>query len=239
MATQDYSEIVITDVVTRDVRFHTSKGKHGSDAMSPDPEYSCVYIVLVTSERTVEGHGFTFSIGRGNEIMHLAAETLKHKIIGRSVSDVTNWDTGKDGKKYGFATLWRDLCYGSQIKWCGPEKGPVHQAAAGIINAVWDLWAKLENKPVWQLIADMPNHVLVGCLDFRYVSDMITKEEALEILERESEGIDKRVAEMKTVGFPVSYADSVGALVELQLHRLTVHFCCVGLYHGHGVVRIY
>ena len=95
--------------------------------MSPDPEYSCVYIVLVTSEQSLEGHGFTFSIGRGNEIMQLAAETLKHKLIGRNLADITNHDTGADGSKYGFATLWRDLCYGSQMKWCGPEKGPVHQ----------------------------------------------------------------------------------------------------------------
>lgn len=123
----DMQDILITDVLTRDVRFHTSKGKHGSDAMSPDPEYSCVYIVLVTSEPGLEGHGFTFSIGRGNEIMQLAAETLKHKIIGRTLAAITNWDTGADGQTYGFATLWRDLCYGSQMKWCGPEKGPVHQ----------------------------------------------------------------------------------------------------------------
>jgi L-fuconate dehydratase len=198
------ADVMITDVVTRDVRFHTSKGKHGSDAMSPDPEYSCVYIVLITSERGLEGHGFTFSIGRGNEIMHLAAEVLKHKLIGRKLGDITNWDTGADGKKYGFATLWRDLCYGSQEKWCGPEKGPVHQAAAGIINAVWDLWAKSEGKPVWQLVADMPNEQLVGCLDFRYVSDVITKEEAIAILDRESAGIADRIEEMKTVGHPVS-----------------------------------
>ena len=107
--------------------------------------------------------------------MQLAAETLKHKIIGRSLSSITNWDTskGEDGKpKYGFATLWRDLCYGAQMKWCGPEKGPVHQAAAGIINAVWDLWAKHEGKPVWQLVADMPNEELIGCLDFRCVLNL-------------------------------------------------------------------
>jgi len=219
-------DIFITDVVTRDIRFHTSKGKHGSDAMSPDPEYSCVYMVLVTSERNLEGHGFTFSIGRGNEIMQLAAETLKHKIIGRSLGEITNWDTGADGSKYGFATLWRDLCYGSQMKWCGPEKGPVHQAAAGIVNAVWDLWAKFEGKPVWKLVADMPNEQLVGCLDFRYVSDMITPEEAIKILDREAEGLQSRIEEMQSVGYPVSSHNALMNEYASALPRLRYVIWC-------------
>ena len=123
----DTKNVVITDITSRDVRFHTSKGKHGSDAMSPDPEYSCVYVVLKTNVPGLEGVAFSFSLGRGNEMMKLAVEILQHKVIGNTLFDLTNPNSEFGTEKRGFKTLWRDLCYGSQLKWCGPEKGPVHQ----------------------------------------------------------------------------------------------------------------
>ena len=103
----------------RDIRFHTSKGKHGSDAMSPDPEYSCVYVTIETSDPLLTGAALAFSIGRGNEIIQMAAHVLKHKVVGLTLADI--------GSGTGFRDLWRSMCYGQQLKWCGPEKGPVHR----------------------------------------------------------------------------------------------------------------
>eukprot|EP00501_MAST-03F_sp_TOSAG23-6_P000092 GSMAST32.ASY1.ANO1.94.1 assembled CDS len=199
-------DVVITKVTARDIRFHTSKGKHGSDAMSPDPEYSCVYVTLETNQPNLTGVSFSFSIGRGNEMMKLAVETLQHKVVGLKLSEITNADAefGNPSKV--------DLCYGSQLKWCGPEKGPVHQGASAIINAMWDLWGKFENKPVWKLISDLEPEFLVGLLDFRYVLDMITPEEGIKIIANlRSNGHKERILDMMKNGFP-AYTTATGWL---------------------------
>lgn len=196
--------IEFTDVVARDIRFHTSKGKHGSDAMSPDPEYSCVYVTIETSDPNLKGAALAFSIGRGNEIIQMACHVLKHKVVGLTLADIASGT--------GFAKLWRSMCYGQQLKWCGPEKGPVHQAAAAIVNALWDMWAKFKKVPVWQLVSEMDPELLVKCLDFRQVQDLLTPEEAVGIIKKlRSSGHKERVAEMRATGFP-AYTTATGWL---------------------------
>lgn len=172
--------------------------------MSPDPEYSCVYVTIETSDPKLTGAALAFSIGRGNEIMQMAVHVLKHKVVGLSLADISSGT--------GFRDLWRSLCYGQQLKWCGPEKGPVHQAAAAIVNALWDLWAKYEKVPVWQLVSEMKPELLVSCLDFRQVTDLLTPSEAVQIIkDLRSSGHKERIAEMKSSGFP-AYTTATGWL---------------------------
>jgi len=197
-------KIVITDIVSRDIRFHTSKGKHGSDAMSPDPEYSCVYVTIETTDPKLTGTALAFSIGRGNEIIQMACHVLKHKVVGLALADIASGT--------GFRDLWRSMCYGQQLKWCGPEKGPVHQASAAIVNALWDMWAKREGVPVWQLVSEMDPELLVSCLDFRQVTDVITPEEAIQLIkDLRAKGHAARIAKMKGEGFP-AYTTATGWL---------------------------
>src|ERR671933_692803 len=167
--------ITITDVIARDIRFPTSRALDGSDAMNPDPDYSAAYVILRTDSRDgLEGHGLSFTIGRGNEIVVVAIEALKPLVLGKTLESFTA-DMG------GF---WRMIAGDSQLRWIGPEKGAIHLATAAIMNALWDLWGKVEGKPVWKLLVDMPPERLIGCLDFRHVMDALTPEEALAILRR-------------------------------------------------------
>src|SRR5215472_11957982 len=179
--------ITITDVIVRDVRFPTSASLAGSDAMNPDPDYSAAYVILKT-DGELQGHGLTFTIGRGNELCVAAIEALKPLIKGRPLDSFTT-DLG------GF---WHYLTGDSQLRWVGPEKGVIHLATAAVVNAVWDLYAKAERKPVWKLLVDMTPEEIVACIPFRYISDALTPEEALEILQRNYPTRSLREQEMRT-----------------------------------------
>jgi L-fuconate dehydratase len=194
--------ITITDVVVRDIRFPTSRSFDGSDAMNPDPDYSSAYVVLKTdSPDGLEGHGLTFTIGRGTEVCVAAVNALKRLVIGRDLDAITA----------NMGAFWRVITGDSHLRWLGPEKGVMHLATAAIVNAVWDLWAKAEGKPVWKLLADMTPEQIVSCIDFRYITDVLTPDEALEILRRNAPTRAAREAEMVRHGFP-AYTTSTGWL---------------------------
>ena len=190
----------ITDVRARDIRFPTSRGKHGSDAMNPDPDYSAAYVTLGTDDG-LEGHGFTFTIGRGNELCVAAIEALAPRVRGLDLDEV----------RAGPAAFWRHVTGDSQLRWLGPEKGVIHLATAALVNAVWDLWARAERQPLWRLLADLSPAELVACVDFRYLTDAIAPAEARELLEERAPGRDARRAEMERDGFP-AYTTSTGWL---------------------------
>jgi L-fuconate dehydratase len=181
-----------------DLRFPTSRTQAGTDAMHTDPDYSAAYVILRTSGGE-EGHGLTFTIGRGNELCVGAIEALRHLVVGQRLEDITA----------DFAGFWRRLASDSQLRWLGPEKGVIHLALAAIVNAVWDLYAKTERKPVWKVLADMTPRQLVSCIDFRYITDALTAEEAVEILERQASTKAEREAELLRAGYP-AYTTSAG-----------------------------
>src|SRR5437588_12615655 len=167
----------ITNVVARDIRFPTSRTLDGSDAMNPDPDYSAAYVILESDHpRRLAGHGFTFTIGRGNELCVAAIESLAYLVRGHTIEEVADNP----------AAFWYHLTGDSQLRWVGPEKGVIHLATAAIVNAAWDLWAKTVNKPVWKLLACMTPEQLVSCIDFRYISDVLTPRDALDIIRRNS-----------------------------------------------------
>lgn len=155
----------ITGLRTVDVRFPTSESLDGSDAMNPDPDYSAAYVVLETDGEH-EGHGLTFTIGRGNEICIAAIEALRPLVTGLELDWIAE-DMGR---------FWHHITGDSQLRWIGPDKGAIHLATGAVVNAAWDLWAKSEGKPVWQLVAEMSPEELVRCIDFRYLTDCITPE---------------------------------------------------------------
>jgi L-fuconate dehydratase len=192
--------ILITDVIARDIRFPTSRDHDGSDAMHTDPDYSAAYVILKTNS-DLEGHGLTFTIGRGNELCVAAIEAIAPLIKGKSLESFT-----KDmGAFYGLITG------DSQLRWVGPEKGVIHLATAAVVNAVWDLFAKAEGKPLWKLLVDMSPEELVRCINFRYVTDAITPEEALAMLKEKEATKAEREAEMRQNGYP-AYITSAGWL---------------------------
>ncbi len=191
----------ITDLEVVDLRFPTSRAKDGSDAMNPDPDYSVTYVVLKCDEGTHEGHGFTFTIGRGNEVCVAAVEALQPLIIGLDV-DAAWSDMG---------AVWRRINGDSQLRWIGPEKGAIHLAGAAIINALWDLIAKIQGKPLWKLLADLTPEELVRCVDFRHIQDAITPDEAIAMLREVEAGKGEREVQMRAEGFP-AYTTSAGWL---------------------------
>ncbi|WP_406471216.1 L-fuconate dehydratase [Streptomyces sp. NBC_01615] len=192
----------ITAVDTYDIRFPTSRELDGSDAMNPDPDYSAAYVVLRSDAADgAEGHGFTFTIGRGNDVQVAAIDALRGHVVGRSVDELCA-DPG---------SLGRDLIGDSQLRWLGPEKGVMHMAIGAVVNAVWDLAAKRASKPLWQLLADAEPEWLVRQVDFRYITDALTPEEALELLRRGREGAEDRRARLVERGFP-AYTTSPGWL---------------------------
>lgn len=194
--------ITITDIAARDIRFPTSKALDGSDAMNPDPDYSAAYVILKTdSPEGFEGHGLTFTIGRGNEICVAAINALKPLLLGKTLESFTA----------NMAGFWSMITGDSQLRWIGPEKGVIHLATAAVVNAVWDLYAKVEGKPLWKLLADMTAEELVSCIDFRYISDALSPEEAYEILRRNESTRSVREEEMRQHGFP-AYTTSTGWL---------------------------
>jgi len=195
-------DIKITGFTTEDIRFPTSTALDGSDAMNPDPDYSAAYVVLDTdSPRGLEGHGLAFTIGRGNDLVVAAIAPLAAKVVGRSLFSITeNW-----------GLFWREITSDSQLRWLGPEKGVVHLATAAVVNALWDLQAKAEAKPLWRLLAEMSPEDVVRAVDFRYITDALTSEEALAILEKLEPTKERRIQELLDRGYP-AYTTSVGWL---------------------------
>jgi len=190
----------IVNVTARDIRFPTSRSLDGSDAMHKDPDYSAAYAILHT-DSAYEGHGMTFTIGRGNELCVAAIESLAPLLLGQSLAEITA----------NMGAFWRRLVSDSQLRWLGPEKGVIHLATAALVNAVWDLWAKVEGKPLWKLLADMTPEELVRCLDFTYVTDVLTPEEAVALLTAVASTKAEREAELQADGYP-AYITSAGWL---------------------------
>jgi len=205
-----------------DVRFPTSQHLDGSDAMNPDPDYSAAYVILETDQPGLEGHGLTFTIGRGNEICCAAIEAMRHLVVGLDLAWVAE-DMGR---------FWRHVTSDSQLRWIGPDKGAIHLATGAVVNAVWDLWAKSVGKPVWQLVADMSPAELVRCIDFRYITDCITPEEALALLTERAVGKAERVATLQREGYPC-YTTSAGWLGydDAKLRRLCQEAVDAGFNH--------
>ncbi|MDQ0585233.1 L-fuconate dehydratase [Streptomyces rishiriensis] len=192
----------ITSVDTYDIRFPTSRELDGSDAMNPDPDYSAAYVVLRTDAADGwEGHGFTFTIGRGNDVQVAAIGALRPHLLGRSVEDLCA-DPG---------SLNRDLIGDSQLRWLGPEKGVMHMAIGAVVNAVWDLTAKRAGQPLWRLLAHADPEWLVSQVDFRYIADALTPQDALTLLRDGREGLDGREAALLDRGYP-GYTTSPGWL---------------------------
>ena len=190
----------ITGLRTYDLRFPTSKSLDGSDAMNPDPDYSAAYVVLET-DGGLEGHGLTFTIGRGNEVVVAAIEALRSRITGLEL----DWIAENPGR------FWRHMTSDSQLRWIGPDKGAMHLGTGAVVNAAWDLMAKAAGKPVWRLVADLTPEQLVDIIDFRYLTDAITPGEALDIFRKAEPGKRERVAELEANGYPC-YTTSAGWL---------------------------
>ena len=191
----------ITSLRAIDLRFPTSLSLDGSDAMNPDPDYSAAYVVLETDRAGLEGHGLTFTIGRGNEICCAAIEAMRHLVVGLDL-DFVREDPGR---------FWRHVTSDSQLRWIGPDKGAMHLATGAVVNAVWDLLAKEAGKPVWRLVADMNPEEILSIVDFRYLTDALTPDEALAILKQAEAGKAERIATLKTEGYPC-YTTSAGWL---------------------------
>ena len=194
--------VKILEVVASDIRFPTSKTLDGSDAMNPDPDYSAAYVILKTDHPDgIEGHGLTFTIGRGNELCVQAINSLSYLIRGKTLESFIN----------DMAGFWKMITGDSQLRWLGPEKGVIHLATGAIVNAVWDLYAKVEKKPLWKLISDMSPEQLISCIDFTYITDAITKDEAFEILKKNHKSKKERIEYLLENGYP-AYTTSAGWL---------------------------
>ncbi|WP_328539658.1 enolase C-terminal domain-like protein [Streptomyces sp. NBC_00344] len=192
----------VTGFEVHDIRFPTSEQLDGSDAMNPDPDYSAAYVVLSTDAPDgVAGHGFCFTIGRGNEVTAAAIEALRPHVLGRT-APLTPVE---------LAALHHDLTHDSQLRWLGPEKGVMHMAAGAVINAAWDLAAKAAGRPVWEFLARMSPEELVSLVDFRYLTDALTPQEALAILRAAEPGRAERTARLRAEGYP-AYTTSPGWL---------------------------
>jgi len=189
----------ITNLVVRDIRFPTSLQQDGSDALNLG-DYSATYVVLETGTG-LEGHGLTFTNGRGNEIVVAAVHALKHHVVGRRLDDVF-------ANMRGFV---RDLTVDKQLRWLGPEKGILHMATGAIVNAVWDLWAKCLKKPMWKHLVDLTPEQLISTIDFSYITDVLKPEEAIDMLHAARAGREEREAEMRRDGYP-AYTTSTGWL---------------------------
>jgi len=213
---------VITSLRVVDVRFPTSQHLDGSDAMNPDPDYSAAYVILGTDAPGKEGHGLTFTIGRGNEICCAAIEALRPLVLGLDMAWVAE-DMGR---------FWRHMTSDSQLRWIGPDKGAIHLATGAVVNAVWDLWAKLEGVPVWKLVSRMSPQEIVRLIDFRYITDCITPAEALALLQALEPGKAERLATLEREGYPC-YTTSAGWLGydDAKLRRLCQEAIDAGFNH--------
>ncbi len=194
----DLSEILITNVRVVDLRFPTSREQIGSDAVNKDPDYSAAYCILETNAG-ITGYGLTFTLGRGTDLVVQAASYLSRYLVGRTLSSITD----------NLCAFSRQLTDDSQFRWLGPEKGVIHLATGALVNAVWDLYARVEKKPLWQLLSDMEPAQLLKAVDFRYIDDALTYDEALAILEKAQAGKTERLAQIQETGYP-AYTTSVG-----------------------------
>ena len=190
----------IIGLSAHDLRFPTSDNLDGSDAMNPDPDYSAAYVVLKT-DGGHSGHGLTFTIGRGNEICVAAIEALSALLVGLKLDWITE-DMGR---------FWRYITGDSQLRWIGPDKGAIHLATGAIVNAVWDLWSKEAGKPVWLLVSEMSPEEIVKLIDFRYITDALTPDEAHRILKAQAPGKAARIESLKREGYPC-YTTTAGWL---------------------------
>jgi L-fuconate dehydratase len=191
----------ISDFEVHDLRFPTSKHLDGSDAMNPDPDYSAAYVVLKTDSSALCGYGMTFTIGRGNELCCAGIRSLAALLKGVTIESLMVEP----------ARLYQKLTGDSQLRWVGPEKGVIHLATAAVVNAVWDLWARIQEKPVWQVVSDMSPEQFVHSVDFRYITDAITPAEAKELLSKQVAGKAERIQQLHDQGYP-SYTTSAGWL---------------------------
>lgn len=193
---------VITGMRVVDVRFPTSRDLDGSDAMNPDPDYSAAYVVLETDDADrLAGHGFVFTIGRGNDVVACAVEALRDHVVGQQAESLLD-DMGQ---------TWRRLVHDSQLRWLGPEKGVMHMAIGAVVNALWDLRSKRAGQPLWLHLSQMSPEEIVDLVDFRYLSDGLTPAEALDILERGQDGRERRRRHLEEVGYP-AYTTTPGWL---------------------------
>ncbi|GGP00436.1 L-fuconate dehydratase [Nonomuraea glycinis] len=210
----------IVGMRTHDVRFPTSRELDGSDAMNPDPDYSAAYVVLTTDDG-FDGHGFAFTIGRGNDVQTAAIGALEPYVIGRDVEDLGG--------------LYKELVHDSQLRWLGPEKGVMHMAISAVVNALWDLKARRAGKPLWRLLAEMSPEEIVGLVDFRYLSDALTPDQALQILKNAESSKEARINRLMVDGYP-AYATSPGWLGydDDKLRRL----CQEALDQGFGQIKL-
>ncbi|PAA68120.1 hypothetical protein BOX15_Mlig004853g1 [Macrostomum lignano] len=192
--------IRIVSLKVTDVRFPTSEGSHGSDAIHPDPDYSAAYVELTTSEAGLKGCGSAFTLGRGTEVIAKNIESLKHYVEDKKLESIVN----------NFRNFYHALVNDGQMRWLGPEKGVLHMACSAILNAIWDLWAKVAGKPVWKLLSDMRPQQLVDLIDFTYISDYLTPDEALQILAEDGKEND-REGYLNANGYP-AYTTSAGWL---------------------------
>jgi L-fuconate dehydratase len=191
----------ITAMTVHDVRFPTSRSLDGSDAMHRSPDYSAAYLVLSTDDEALEGHGLTFTNGRGTEVCVAAVRALEPLVVGRTLEGITDDMRG----------FWRSLVSDDQLRWLGPEKGVVHLAAAAVVNAVWDLWAKDVGVPLWQLLSRLPAEDIVRAIDFRYIEDALSPDETLDLLRAASAGKEERELQILAEGYP-AYTTSAGWL---------------------------
>ena len=215
--------VQIVDIEVKDIRFPTSKSLDGSDAMNPDPDYSAAYVILKTNDsNNLEGHGLTFTIGRGNELCVAAIKSLSHLILNKSLESFTR-DMG---------AFWKMITGDSQLRWLGPEKGVIHMATGALVNAVWDLYAKVEGKPLWKLLADMKPEELVSCVDFTYITDAVTSEEAVAMLKKIERTKQDRIDDLLKNGYP-AYTTSAGWLgySDEKMRRLCREAKAAGFKH--------
>ncbi|MFN3364455.1 MAG: L-fuconate dehydratase [Allorhizobium sp.] len=212
----------ITDLRVFDLRFPTSQSLDGSDAMNPDPDYSAAYVILDTDAEGLNGHGLTFTIGRGNDICCMAIEAMRHLVVGQELETFRR-NPGK---------FWRHLTGDSQLRWIGPDKGAMHLATGAVVNAFWDLLAKQQGKPVWQFVAELSPEEIADIVDFRYLTDVLTRDEAVAILKKAETGKAERIATLQREGY-ACYTTSAGWLgyPEEKLRRLCQEAVDAGFNH--------
>lgn len=212
----------ITDLRVFDLRFPTSQSLDGSDAMNPDPDYSAAYVILDTDKEGLAGHGLTFTIGRGNDICCMAIKAMRHLIVGAELEKILE-NPG---------AFWRHLTSDSQLRWIGPEKGVIHLATGAVVNAIWDLLAKDAGKPVWRLVCEMTPEQIADIVDYRYLTDVLSRDEALAILKKAESGKAARIATLEREGY-ASYTTSAGWLGygDEKLRRLCSEAVDAGFNH--------
>ena len=210
-----------TTVVISDVRFPTSRSLAGSDALNANPDYSAAYLALRTTDGDA-GYGFVFTIGRGNEVAVTALAAVSDLVVGSSVDEALA-DPG---------AFYRRLTHDSQLRWLGPEKGVMHMAIGAVVNALWDLAARRAGKPLWRLLSDLSPRQIVDLVDFRHLSDTLTPDEALAILERASAGREERIRLLLASGYP-AYTTSAGWLgySDAEVSRLVSQALAAGNTH--------